>query len=72
MSQSTWSSEKSAFAPGRLDLVVYDPAALTPRGGFVVDTARLPDETLRALHLRRADSAATDHLLLVADFDLSP
>jgi endonuclease/exonuclease/phosphatase family metal-dependent hydrolase len=69
----TWRGlrQEESFWPGRLDLVAYDGKALKPESGFVVDTSRLSDKAIVDLGLRVQDSLASDHLSLVADFQLS-
>lgn len=63
----TWYSDKlNTFPPGMLDLLVHSPE-LTPKGGYVLDTAELDSATLTKLGLQAGDSAASDHLLLVTD-----
>ena len=66
----TWRSlrEDESFWPGRLDLVMYAQAGLKPANGFVLDTAKLSEQSLAGLGLRAQDSLVSDHLLLVADF----
>lgn len=68
----TWRGlgREESFWPGRLDVVTYDPATLKPSNGCIADTSRLLENTLRELKLRAQDSLASDHLLLVADFQL--
>lgn len=67
----TWSVPRSTFIPGRLDLVVHSPALLR-RNGYVLNSNELDAATRAALGLQLDDSRATDHLLLVTDFDLAP
>jgi hypothetical protein len=68
----TWRgiTQEESFWPGRLDLLTYDRSALRPSMGLVVDTTRLSSRALRELKLSDADSLASDHLMLVADFQL--
>ena len=66
----TWRKTGSSFWPGLLDLIVYSPDTLSSRKGFVLDSAALPSTTRTGLGLQLADSAASDHLLLVADWAL--
>lgn len=62
----TWHGYESDFPPATLDLLLYH--RLEPLAGFVLDSAVLPEERLLALGLWGADSSASDHLMLVADF----
>ena len=66
----TWRGirKEESFWPGRLDALTYDQATLEPLNGCIVDTSRLFEELLSDLRLRAHDSLASDHLLLVADF----
>ena len=66
----TWRSDTAGdFPPGMLDVLVHSPD-LTPHNGFVLDTAELDAATLTQLKLQVADSLASDHLMLVADFGI--
>lgn len=68
----TWRGDADeSYWPGRLDLLTYDAARLTPAKGFILNTDDLPESMLAACGLRRDDSTASDHLLLVADFVVS-
>jgi len=59
---------RSSFAPGKLDYSLYSADRLTPKNGFVLDTERLSQSELNQLALEKTDSSASDHLLMVADF----
>jgi endonuclease/exonuclease/phosphatase family metal-dependent hydrolase len=59
---------RSSFAPGKLDYSLYSADRLTPRNGFVLDTERLSQTELDQLALEKTDSNASDHLLMVTDF----
>ncbi len=63
----TWKDFGGNFTPGRLDWLVYSDASLTTVNTFVLDTRRIAVELLPPLGLEKADSAATDHLPVVAD-----
>ncbi len=63
----TWYDPTSRFGPGRLDYVLYSDHAADLVNAFAIDTQRLEDRCLDASGLRRDDSRATDHLVLVAD-----
>ena len=62
--------EEDPFWPGRLDIVCYDETRLKPTNGCIVDTSRLQEQTLDKLKLYAHDSWASDHLMIVADFQL--
>lgn len=67
----TWRSDKAGeFPPGMLDLLAHGGQGLTRRNGFVLDTRDLDAATLGKLGLQSADSLASDHLLLVGDFEI--
>ncbi len=66
----TWRDDPSTFSPGALDIAVYSPDRLTPRNGFVLDTAQLNDTELGHLGLTGDESLVSDHLLMVMDFSL--
>ena len=63
----TWVDEKSRFAPGRLDWMLYDDSRSVLRNAFMLDTRVLDDDALQAMGLRRQDSAASDHLPMIVD-----
>jgi endonuclease/exonuclease/phosphatase family metal-dependent hydrolase len=68
----TWRgiTKDESFWPGRLDLLMYDRSFFKPSMGMIVDTTRLSSSTLCELTLNARDSLASDHLMLVADFQL--
>jgi endonuclease/exonuclease/phosphatase family metal-dependent hydrolase len=61
--------KQTSFPPGLLDLLVHSPG-LVPRHGFVLQSEELERTELQRLGLQADDSLASDHLLLVADFQL--
>jgi len=63
----TWREDGNAFAPGRLDYLVYGDAGADLLNAFVLDTRRLDDTSLARMGLYRADSEASDHMPLVVD-----
>ncbi|MHB8969632.1 MAG: endonuclease/exonuclease/phosphatase family protein [Pirellulaceae bacterium] len=68
-SACTWrGDEDESYWPGRLDLMTYDSKTLESKAGFVLNTEDLSESLLSEHGLRRDDSLASDHLLLVADF----
>ncbi len=67
----TWRRAASAFAPGKLDFVLYTGDALEHLGSFVPDTEGMPEDFLEAAGLEATDSLEmSDHLPLVVDFEL--
>lgn len=77
----TWNAAPTAapgqFWPGVLDLTIYSPPTaardgLFPKNTFLLNTARVPAAELAALGLLADDSAASDHLLMIADFGRLP
>jgi hypothetical protein len=70
---STWRSFNTgpgAFSAGMLDLVAYSADGLQAKNGFVLDSAELDSGRLAQLGLQKSDSEASDHLMLVCDFQL--
>lgn len=63
----TWVDEKSRFAPGRLDWMLYDDTRSVLRNAFMLDTRVLDDDALAAMGLLPLDSAASDHLPMIVD-----
>jgi len=66
----TWRDDGSPFWPGRLDLIACD-RGLRPLKAMVLDTAHLDQGERETLGVLAGDSAASDHLMLVADFALA-
>ncbi|HSW45617.1 MAG TPA: endonuclease/exonuclease/phosphatase family protein [Phycisphaerae bacterium] len=67
----TWRDDSKGFPPGRLDAILYTDSAMRAARSFILDTAELPDADLKSAGLQRDDSAkASDHLPLVADFEI--
>jgi endonuclease/exonuclease/phosphatase family metal-dependent hydrolase len=64
----TWTSDSEVFPPGRLDYILYSDAAATVVNSFALDTRRLSPRALASMGLDMTDSAASDHLPVVADF----
>ncbi len=63
----TWTDDKSAFTPGRLDWVVYSDAVLDNTFACVVESAALSHSARAAMGLEADDSRASDHLPIVVD-----
>ncbi|MCF8241753.1 MAG: T9SS type A sorting domain-containing protein [Melioribacteraceae bacterium] len=69
----TWYSESSSYVPGHLDYIVYSGSVMEKTNSFVLFTPVLPADTLDYYGLYETDALnASDHLPVVADFDLSP
>jgi endonuclease/exonuclease/phosphatase family metal-dependent hydrolase len=69
----TWRNDDGAFAPGRLDFILYGGDRLELGRNFVLWTPELDAATLEALGLEAGDTAeASDHLPVVADFAPRP
>ncbi len=65
----TWRGAlRSSFSPGKLDYCLYSPDSLTPKNGYVLNADLLSQTELNQLALEQDDSAASDHLLMVVDF----
>jgi hypothetical protein len=72
LSNATWRRPGSSFPPGRLDHLLYSESSLRLLRSFVFQTADLSPALLRRYRLEPGDSAASDHLPLVADFAWRP
>lgn len=65
----TWRNDRSVFAPGKLDYIVYTDSVLELGRSFVLWTPDLSARTLQQWGLQPEDTAiASDHLPVVADF----
>jgi hypothetical protein len=65
----TWQGEtRTTFWPGRLDLLCHD-SKLTSTRGMILNSGTLTDEELEGTGLERSDSLASDHLMLIGDFE---
>jgi endonuclease/exonuclease/phosphatase family metal-dependent hydrolase len=68
----TWrGGSRSAFAPGKLDYVVYSAQTLIPKNGFILNSELLNKAERRQLKLDPTDSALSDHLLMTIDFQFT-
>jgi len=69
---ATWSDTTSSFTPGRLDWMLYSPKTLEIVRSFVLDTSDLDIKTCVSHGILQEDTAKlSDHLPLVADFNIS-
>ena len=69
----TWYNEGSAFAPGRLDYVVFTNSVIELKNNFVLFTNALPQDSLSKYNLLYNDvTRASDHLPHIADFNFDP
>lgn len=67
----TWRDDRSSFAPGRLDYIVYSDSIARLTNAFVLWTEDLDPATLASHDLEAKDTReASDHLPVVADFAL--
>ncbi len=68
----TWYREGSSFSPGRLDYIIYSGSNLILQNSFSLFSPRLPQDSLTAHSLLADDVVvASDHLPIVADFELA-
>ncbi len=68
----TWYDEGSSFSPGRLDYLIYSGSNLILQNNYSLFTPSLPLDSLNAFNLLGDDVVvASDHLPLVADFELT-
>lgn len=67
----TWFNEESSFSPGRLDFIIYSGSRLNLLNSFSLFSRSLPQDSLTNYGLWGEDVIqASDHLPLVADFQL--
>jgi endonuclease/exonuclease/phosphatase family metal-dependent hydrolase len=67
----TWYDEGSSFSPGKLDYIIYSGSNLTLHNSFSLFTPSLPQDSLTTYNLFANDAVlASDHLPIVADFEL--
>ncbi len=67
-SNSTWSSARSQFAPGRLDYLLFSDSSVQVTRSFILNTADLSATALAQHALKSTDSAeASDHFPVVID-----
>ncbi len=67
----TWYNEASSFSPGRLDFIIYSGSNLNLENSYALFTPGLPQDSLNTFNLLANDATfASDHLPLVADFEL--
>lgn len=68
----TWYNEGSAFAPGRLDYIVFTNSVIELKNNFILFTNELPQDSLDKYNLVFDDvTRASDHLPTVVDFDFN-
>ena len=74
----TWRDDRSSFAPGIFDRVLYTDSVLQPVNAFILNTTQLSAAVLAAWGLQAGDvllggqPGFYDHLPLVVDFEISP
>lgn len=67
----TWYNEGSSFSPGRLDYIVYSGSVLSLENSYTLFTPAMSQTDLNTYNLQAEDVVrASDHLPLVADFQL--
>lgn len=67
----TWYAEESSFSPGKLDYIIYSGSNLTLHNSYSLFTPSLPQDSLTTFNLFANDAVnASDHLPIVADFEL--
>jgi endonuclease/exonuclease/phosphatase family metal-dependent hydrolase len=66
----TWSGARpnASFTSGKLDYIVYSPETLQPKNGFLLDSSLLNQTELKQFKLNADDSKATDHMLIITDY----
>lgn len=68
----TWYNPSSSFSPGRLDYIVYSGSVMDLKNIYSLFTPALPEDSLTHYNLFGQDVVfASDHLPVVADFELN-
>jgi len=68
----TYTTNAGSYPPGRLDFIVYSGSVMKLVNSYNFDTKKLSPELLYEYGLNANDTEVSDHLPVVADFDLSP
>ena len=69
----TWYNEEESFPPGRLDYIIYSSSVMTLKNSYSLFTPSMAPDSLLRYDLQLNDVvSASDHLPLVADFELDP
>ena len=68
----TFTTNPGSYPPGRLDYVVFSGSVMEEVNSFVLDSKKLSDTELTQFGLNKNDTEVSDHLPVIADFDLSP
>jgi hypothetical protein len=66
----SWRNDAELYPPGRLDFILYGSSRLQLKNNFTLYTVDMPDDELEEHGLHKQDSLVSDHLVLVADFEL--
>ncbi len=66
----TWYDDRSDFAPGRLDYMIYSNSVMQPEKAFTLETANMSPARLKKYELLADDARISDHLPKAADFRL--
>jgi endonuclease/exonuclease/phosphatase family metal-dependent hydrolase len=66
----SWRNDGERYPPGRLDYIFYSSGWATLKRNFTLYTPDMPRTFLQSYGLRSDDSLVSDHLVLVADFEL--
>lgn len=64
----TWRNDFSSFWPGMLDFIIYSDSTIGVANHYVLYSPEMSPTQLAQAGLIASDSAASDHLLRVADF----
>ncbi len=68
----TWYDELISFSPGRLDYIIFTGSVIELKNSYALFTKSMNSDSLDAHNLQANDVVdVSDHLPLVADFDLS-
>jgi len=66
----TWNDNFSSFFPGRLDYLIYSGSVMNLENSFSLFTKKMTIEELQDNGLQSNDTNISDHLPIVADFEL--
>lgn len=68
----TYTTNTGSYPPGRLDYIVYSGSVMEEVNSYIFNTKTLSLDELNQFGLSENDTEVSDHLPVVADFDLSP
>jgi hypothetical protein len=67
----TWTKSFSSFWPGKLDYIIFSDFSAELKKSFSINTNKMSNQNIQKYNLNSDDShKATDHLPIVADFEI--